>query len=332
MVKRKVKFEILFLVLLLIIISGCSKLGGQGSAKGSETGTDGIIINFLENNPQDSYLVSSEDDEPISVTLEVRNKGSYPRREEVNELSRGKIYISGFDRDIIRMDDNDLSQILRNDYLSGVSNINPEGGFDTAEFKGFISPDELVVDKYEPTILATLCYPYVTKASPTVCIDPSPFDDKQKKVCKIGSTQLSSQGAPITITRIDQEASSNKIQFKLNIKNDGNGDVIRVNDLKKCNPYGDTSSDSETLKRKDFDRVELIRATVGFSELECGPLDEGRFIRLFNGEGYVLCSLDRASFEEVKSAYTTPLNVELKYGYRSTISKPIKISKISSIS
>ncbi|MBN4049240.1 hypothetical protein JYT91_01340 [archaeon AH-315-M20] len=331
MIKRKIKFVILFLVLLLISISGCDRLGGQGSAKGSGTGTEGITINFLENSPQDSYLVSSEDEEPISVIVEVRNKGAYPQEEDENILSRGKIHISGFDRDIIRIEP--LSKSLRNDYLLGVSSINPEGGFDTAEFEGFISPDKLVVDKYEPTILATLCYPYKTKASPTVCIDPSPFDDKQKKVCRIGSTQLSSQGAPITITSIDQEASSNKIQFKLNIKNEGDGDIIRINALKKCDPYGDTSLDkSEILERKDFDRVELIRATVGFSELECGPLDEGRFIRLFNGEGFVLCSLDRASFEEVKTAYTTPLNIELKYGYRSTISKPIKISKISSVS
>lgn len=329
MPKRKVKFEVLFLVLLIIIISGCGMIGGKGSAKA--TGTEGITINFLENSPQDRYLISDDEEEPISIILEIRNKGPYPQDEDENILSRGKVYISGFDRDIIRIDD--LSKNLRRDYLFGLNSINPEGGFDTVEFKGFISPDEIVVDEYEPTVLATLCYPYVTKASPTVCIDPYPFDDKQKKVCRIGSTQLSSQGAPITITRIDEEASSNKIQFKINVKNDGNGDVIKINALGKCDPYGDTSSGKdEILERKDFDRVELIRATVGFSELECSPLDEGRFIRLFNGEGFVLCSLDRASFEEVKSAYTTPLNIELKYGYRSTISKPIKILKISSVS
>tara|TARA_Y100000310_G_scaffold343471_1_gene451245 strand:- start:2802 stop:3791 length:990 start_codon:yes stop_codon:yes gene_type:complete len=329
MYKRKVKFEILFLVLLVIVIAGCDKLGGKGSSKSS--GTEGITINFLENSPQDRYMVSNEDEEPISVILELRNKGPYPQDEDENILSRGKVYISGFDKEIIRIDE--PSANLRRDYLLGLNSFNPEGGFDTVEFEGVISSDKIIVDEYSPTILATLCYPYVTKASPTVCIDPFPFDDKQEKVCRIGSTQLSSQGAPITITRIDEEASSNKLQFKINVKNGGNGEVIKVNSLVKCDPYGDTSSGKEDiLERKDFDRVELVRATVGFSELECGPLDEGRFIRLFNGEGFVLCGLDRSSFEESKSAYTTPLNIELRYGYRSTISKPVRISKISSVS
>jgi len=221
----------------------------------------------------------------------------------------------------------DTSKRLNSGFLEGASNINPEGGFDTAEFEGSIRADNLVVDKYEPTILATLCYPYVTKASPSVCIDPFPFDDKQKKVCRIGSQTLSSQGAPVAITSIDQEASSSKIQFKISLKNDGGGDIIKLNALESCNP-----SEGDNLEREDFDRVELIRSTVGFAGLKCEPLDEGNQIRLFNGEGFIICTLDSSSYQDTKSAYTTLLNLEFRYGYRTTIQKPIKISKITSIS
>jgi len=324
MVKIKIKFEILFLVILLTIISGCGKLGGQGSSKSSGTGTDGITINFLENNPQDRFIVGDEE-EPISIILELRNKGSYPKDNDINELNRGQVYISGFDTDIISMET--ASKRLNRDFLPGISDINPEGSFDTAEFKGSIFADNIVVDKYEPTILATICYPYITKASPNVCIDPFPFDEKQKKVCNIGSQTLSSQGAPIAVTKIEQEASSNKIRFKISLKNVGGGDIIKINALEKCNP-----SQTERLERNDFDRVELRRATVGFTELRCAPFDEGNQIRFVNGEGSIICTIDSDSYDDVNSAYTTLLNMEIRYGYRTTISKSIKISKITSVS
>ena len=98
--------------------------------------------------------------------------------------------------------------------------------------------------------------------------------------------------------------------------------------MDKCNPF-----EGKGLERDDFDRIELRRATVSFTALKCGPFAEGNsIIRLHNGEGFIICSLDSASYDDVNSAFTTPLNLEFKYGYRTTISKPIRISKLTSIS
>jgi hypothetical protein len=318
--KNDVRFAILLLV--LIFTYGCGKSSGSATSGETIKGTDGIAINFLRGNPQDNYLISDED-EPFSVVVEMRNKGTFPHDDDVNTLSRGQVYISGFDKNIIDLDTNSIR--INREFLMGVSSFNPDGGFDTAEFKGDIYED-IITDKYEPTVLATLCYPYATKASPTVCIDPFPFDDKQKKVCKIGSRSLGSQGAPIAITSIDQEASSNRIQFKINLKNVGKGDVISIGKLDNCNP-----TSGEKLKREDFDKVELAKASVGFTSLRCGPFYERNQIRLFDGEGFIICSIDKFDFEDTNSAYTTPLNLEFRYGYRSTISKPIKITKITGV-
>lgn len=316
----KINYMPIFLIISIIIISGCiPKTGGKSSKAG-----DGISINFLPNSPQDKYIVSDQDEEPIMMIIELRNRGSYPQEDEFNELSRGNLYISGFDRTIISLDDN--SARLNAQALTGISPINPEGGFDTVEFKGSIFGQDITIDKYTPTLLATLCYPYTTKSSPTVCIDPFPFDDKQKKVCKIGSQSLQSQRAPVTITKIDQEASTSKIQFKITLKNTGKGDVIDFNALDRCNP-----TEGQALERKDFDQIQLVRATAGFSELTCGPFAEGDgIIRMHNGEGFVICSIDKESYENAKTAYTTPLNLEFRYGYRITALKPIAISKITS--
>jgi hypothetical protein len=321
---RITKFGILLVFLVLIIGTSCTQRGNRG-ANELVKGTNGLTINFLDYNPQENYLIS-EEGEPISIIVDVRNQGTYPQDDELNILSRGQVYISGFDDTILIMEEK--SKRLNRDFLPGVSSINPEGSFDTLEFKGDIYSDNIIVDKYEPNILATICYPYITRASPSACIDPFPFDEKQRKVCNIGPQTLSSQGAPIAITRIDQEASTSKMQFKISIKNVGGGDVVKISSLEKCNPY-----ESNGLEREDFDRVELLRATAGQIELSCGPFDKGgnRIIRLFNGEGFVICSMLKSEYTDARSAYTTPLNIELRYGYRSTISKKIKISKVTTI-
>ena len=318
-----IRLEIFFFLVLLILVSGCQAKPGSQSSKDTSKGTEGIAINFLANNPQDKYIISDEQEEPISIIMELRNKGSYPRDNDVNELSRGQVYISGFDDNIIHMEE--AGKRLDRQFLEGRSSINPEGGFDTMEFKGTIYTSGIVIEKYEPTILATLCYPYVTKASPAACIDPFPFDQKQKKVCKIGSQTLSSQGAPIAITSIDQEASSTKIQFKINLKNEGKGDIRKLDSLDRCNPTG-----GQPLEREDFDRIELVKADAGLTGLRCGPFTEGSgIIRMNNGQGFIICTLDKESYQDTKSAYTTPLNLEFRYGYRMTASKPITISKIT---
>jgi hypothetical protein len=320
MVKRKIIFGIAFVLFALALNACVRPSGSTGFNRDTITGTEGLIINFLPGNPQESYLVYG--DEPISVILEVKNKGAYPSEDEENLLSRGQAYLSGFDETIIIMEEN--SKRLNREFLTGVSYINPEGSVDVIEFKGDIIAQGVIVDKYTPTILATVCYPYITKASPSVCIDPFPYDEKQKKVCKIGSQTLPTQGAPIAITRIDQEASSSKMQFKISIKNVGGGDALSLDSLENCNPFS-----GPKLNRKDFDKVEMLAATAGPFELDCGPFVDGRNIRLSNGEGFVICSLKSDSFIDAGSAYTTPLNLRFRYGYRSTITKPITISRIA---
>jgi len=322
--KFKIRLEFLFLILFIILVSGCLPNRNSGSSKDFAKGSDGLSINFLENNPLDSYLVD-EEEEPITLILEIKNQGAFPDENDLNILDTGQVYISGYDEEIINFDDK--SKNLDPEFLLGKSSSNPEGGYDTINFDGSIIADNMIVSRYEPTLLATICYPYVTRVSTSVCVDPFPTEDRGKKVCNLGSQRLTSQGAPIAITRIDQEASSNKIQFKISLKNIGDGEIIKFNELDKCDPHG-----GERLEADEFDRVQLVRATVSPTELRCGPFVEGSNIRLVDGEGFVICSLDINDLENIDSAYVTPLNLEFRYGYRTTTSKSIIISKINSIS
>jgi hypothetical protein len=337
-----------FSVIFLILITGCGKNESQ-DLEGPITGEEGLDIRFLENFPQSKFVLSSDTNEPISIILDVRNKGALDLGMDDNLatndfLNKGKIFIGGFDDGIVNMDradDTDDDVTIEDKavdistlILPARSSINPQGSLTSVQFDGNIIAANLQVEQYDPTILATICYPYKTVAGPNVCVDPDPFDDKQEKVCRLGSHSLSSQGAPIAVKTIDQEASSNKLRFKIVIENVGNGDVIKPDSMDKCGGTGDNR-----LKRDDFDLVELTQAKVGTIDLlsesgnsKCGPFatQNTKLIRLFDGEGFVICSVDKAEIP-VSTAYTTPLNIELSYGYRSTASKSISIKKLKEI-
>ncbi len=331
--KQKTLFIFFILLIIGLLASGCG-IGKNGTnVKTKSTGTDGIVINYMQQNPQDKYLIGTTS-EPISVIVEVRNRGTWPQRDTpdslydsvLNDLDKGKVYLSGFDSRIIQFEPYYLD--LNKEFLPGLGLVNPDGGFWTAEFKGLIVATDLIVDSYDPTILATACFPYITRASPSVCVDPAPFDINRKKVCKIGTTTLTSQGAPIAVTKIEQQASQTKTQFKITIKNVGKGEVLLPEKLEACDPRTSTSS---RLERRDFDKVEVYRVSLGTTELLCGPYMDGRFIQIYNGEGFVICSMDSREYDMTQDAYMTPLNIELRYAYRTTITKQIKIQKLSGI-
>ena len=352
MAKRGKALGVLLVLLLAASISGCDKIGKkEKDASEFVRGPDGLVMSFVPNYPQDKYIVSNPkkagEGEPISILVEVRNKGAYPPQGNVAEhiyFGTGKIHLSGFDPSIIQMKDDSgnekLSQKIGDGtgkfvlYLPAASSVNPLGGVDTAEFDGKIIADKILIDSYNPTILVTACYPYFTKSTPTVCIDPEPFDSRQEKVCTTGSQTIPNQGAPVAVTKIEQEAATGKIQFKISIKNVGKGDVIWNKDitvvdlLDRCDP-----NKGGKLDRKDFDRVQLEKVKIGsddlFAQGRCTPFADGtnNIVRMFDNEGFVICTYDVP--DTIQSAYTTPIDIELRYAYRSTILKPIQIKKIA---
>lgn len=333
MINLEKRFIVALLLILLIFIAGCK--GGKSVEKALEeirSGTEGIVVSFLPNAPPEKIFVADKDEE-FEIILELRNRGAYPQPGEGSNgqaPSIGKVYLSGFDKNIITVKPkedgiNDLSTRA----LEGKSSINPNGGQDIIGFVATVITDNLNVEKYDPTLLATACYNYQTVAGPSVCIDPLPYSTNDKKVCQVQDTTLTSQGAPIAVTRIDEEAFASKIQFKITIKNVGKGDVLKEGALDKCDPFGE-----QKISRDDIDKIFLKYVKISNTPLLCGPFaaglvksDEGGLIRLINNEGFIICELSAEAYSNTLSAYTTPLVIQLNYGYRNTAEKKLQINK-----
>lgn len=323
---------IVLAVFLVLAVSSCSRNQEvQRSLEEIRTGTDGILISFLPNIPPGAIHAESNNLN-FDVVVEVKNKGAYPEINSPNLKVDGKLYLSGHDKKIITfspenkdLKDNDLS-------LEGKSPVNVNGGSGLVTFKGTVNIANLNVDKYEPTLLATACYKYFTTAGPAVCIDPDPYSTTSlKKVCEVQDISLSSQGAPVAITRIDEEAFGEKTQFKITIKNVGKGEIIKSDSIEKCNPFGATK-----ITREDLDKVKLDEVKIGDNLLNCWPFVDGDsikaaagIVRLVNGEGSVICELGNTQYSggQSGSAYNTPIKVSLSYAYRTTAEKKLQIKK-----
>ena len=347
MINLKKRLIFVFFIVLLIAVSGCisGKKDVTKSLEQIRTGTEGIVVNFVPNNPPDKVYVEGNTDENLNkfdVVLELRNKGAFPQPEDTYKAPKGLLFLSGYDPNIIDFTVKepkseakvvDLGRVA----LEGKSTINPNGGQDIVSFEGKIISNNLNVQKYEPVLLATVCYNYETVAGPVVCIDPDPYSTlKEKKVCQVQDTVLSNQGAPIAITRIDEEAFAAKTQFKITIKNVGNGDAMKPDSETKCNPI-----EGPKLEREDIDKVQLQGVIIRDKPLECGPFadsttqtatTEKGIIRLINGEGFVVCKLNKEDYGKSNTAFTTPLTIRLGYAYRTTAQRSVQINKESGAS
>ena len=317
-------------LLVILILGGC-RSGGTRTATGFNenyrTGTDGVKIEFRKAPTkfyaQDNNALQDE----LRFDIEVFNEGAFPEP-DTEENIRGYVYLSGFDPSIIDFQDTyyDINRDIN--LLEGRSIHNPNGGYNVLTFKGDVKMDQNRIDKYDATLLATACYEYETHASIPVCIDPDPYATTEKdKVCTVQGSYGggSGQGGPIVVSRIEEEVMSSKIQFRIYIENRGSGYPLPYDNLDQCNPYESSYTESTYNNRVTFDSVSVSGLNLGSGE--CKPLEQGRNIRLVNGQGFLYCDMDISSMKN-RPAYKTPVLVKLKYVYSDTISHPISFIRV----
>lgn len=300
---------IVLMISVLLFSMGCSggKIGTKNVEEDYHTGTRGMEMYFVKNAPP--YKIYDRDN--LEVTVELKNLGAYPNTDSFV----GKLEISGFDKAAISGSWDGGNTIPPT--LQGKTQYNPEGGYTTMTYRDSDGVDvPFDYDSYKTDIIVTSCYKYTTVASPTVCIDPEPYKlVQEKKVCQISDQGLGSQGAPVAVDRIEQEVSSDKIYFRIFIRNSGKGTVILPDKYNEC-PF--------ELDHQDIDMV-IVSAKISHdSSPVCNP--QGTVsdpVRLVNGRGVIFCSFNKPV--AVQSAYLAPLQIETSYVYSESISQRIEI-------
>jgi hypothetical protein len=296
---------VLLTLLLALLLAGCSGL--RGGAKTTPTtfhiGTQGMVLEFLPGSPPARLY----EGDPLSIVVKYANKGAYT-------VEGGMLYVSGYDRAYVPLipDQQPFN-------AEGKSVYNPEGLISyTAEFNAGAVAAPPYVDTFPQTFKVTACYKYRTEASAEVCIDPDPLRIRpEDKVCVVHDVSLGSQGAPVAVTRVEQDSARGRAQFKIGISNVGGGTVIASSGgsvpLDRCHA---------DLRQDEVDKVE-IAAELSGRFLDCSP----KQVRLINGQGVAFCSLF-LSDSQSQEAYQTVLNIYLDYGYRNSIAKRVDVLKL----
>ena len=305
----KKSVAILILVGILIISSGCTRREGEPVEVNYRTGTQGLVLDFPTDTPNELF----ENDPNVKMIIQLRNQGAFPQHDSGEHLD-GWIWVGGFDKNILdlRFEENRL----RDDELEGKSPYNPRGGYSAVVLRGplFNLPEGM--ELYEPRLLVIATYYYETIANPIICIDPEPGATfVREKVCNVKDPiSVSSQGAPIAVTRVEQHATHDNALFRIYIRNADKGLVIDEYDIDQNPNYG-----------YDLDRMNYVTikdVNVGNERMtECRP-GIGDRIKLIENEGFMFCRFSTAGKIE---AYTTSLNIRLSYGYTSSIERPMKI-------
>ncbi|MBD3310028.1 hypothetical protein GF351_02305 [Candidatus Woesearchaeota archaeon] len=313
--KKRAWLVSITIFLVFVLISGCTTDGGADSdyvGREYHRGTQGIETDFVRNAPPSTVY----EGDSLEVIVELRNRGAWP----TSDILEGKLEVSGFDLNAIRGTWQGGNQ-MPND-LQGRSMYNPEGGYDTMTYRdsdGVRVPFE--ADKYEANILVHSCYRYKTMASPIVCIDPDPYRVVQEeKVCDIEDSISvgSGQGGPVGISSIREKVGSENIYFEIYIRNFDNGRVAHWNAYNRC-PFD-----------LEYDEINKVIVDVKLpydSNPDCSPAGTASDpVRLVNGQGWMHCSFNKPMSG---SAFTTPLQIELRYIYSDTIEKEVEIIRIT---
>ena len=304
------KPHILLTISILILIAACTTTQRPQNAVNYRTGAQGLTLLFTPNLPPAQLY----DDQELNAVIEVENKGA----SDIGAPG-DRIYLTGFDPNIIT---NIPTQGIQLTTLEGKGPYRAIGDKDFISFKGILRKLALRnVDKYTPRLQATACYSYTTLAQGNICIDPDPFAPAAKqKVCTPADVSLGTQGAPVAVSTIRLEPAPGTTRFQIDVSNVGGGDVFRhgATYLSRCAP-----TNPGGLAFTDVDRVLVQDIRVGDISIlpSCKPIDQGH-IYLQNGRGTLYCQLSNV---RGTSAYVTPVTVELRYGYRTTLTKDITI-------
>lgn len=296
------------LVILLILIYGCDQQNPTSSTENFRTGTAGLTISFISNNPPAKVYIRSSEINTVKVGLDLRNQGAA-------DIKSGNLILSGYDPTIISWPS---SQGLP--ALEGRNAFNPVGGFASTEFSGVVNTAALG-EAYSPTIMATACYDYSTIAEMSVCIDPDPFVTKPRACNPSNTISGSGQGGPVGISKVDVQPTQGRSIFQVFFKNFGKGDVfVSKQGTTKCLPKGGGIDE-----RAELNLVYVRKVKVGNKDItgSCRGTQAG-IVRLSDGVGFIYCTYDAAGSD----AFQTVLSIEIGYSYRITATRSIQFVKL----
>ncbi len=301
------KFSKNYLFVLLVILSffltSCSSSQGGVIRTDIHQGTEGLNLAFVKTMPPTDIT----DGTTFQIGIELRNKGT-------EKIEEGYLTLINYYPEEMFLKDESKT---KNFDLEGKSIYNIDGGFDlvtyTIENKG-IPVKQKLDSNFLFKVLA--CYKYKTLASVNVCIKPKASGFlPAKDICNVEDVSISNgQGGPLAVTKVEQsilpktDDQTGKIiysaVYKILLENKGKGMLIDPNYYKKECMQESYRKEGAINTLQDSN----MQVTLSNTPLVCSPVSQ-----MPNSEAfYLVCN---AQLGELKEGYSTPLIINVEYGY-----------------
>lgn len=292
------RFITLGLCLLLIACTGGTSTIQDPNLR---SGTRGVTAKFLDSPQQILYANS-----PAGITYEIANEGA-----------------ALVDEGIISIGVEDALVELQGDRVRTFALQGKSTGYPTGD--KLLQSAQLHVKQLSPqttaattTIALNVCYPYQTIADTSICLDTDTVGLTAKKPCTSKAISLSSQGAPIAVTKIEpilvpHEKANLDASFIITLQNSGNGQTYAADKSAEACAAVSTGAQWNTA---------TLQASIGDSQLTCDPL------KFENRQATVRCVLP-GGLAKSAGTYTTTMTVQVNYGYTFTVSKQLQIKRLS---
>ena len=309
--------SIIFILVVSFLLVGCDldspddeQMGFGSSYIG---GSDGLSIEFMENQPPSTILDNSQSS--FSISLQVKNEGEY-------DIPAGGVRtkIEGIDPQALGLSElkASLDSSLRGKRLVSDGQENP-GDI------GYITIDNLYYEDSVSTniplnLRARVCYDYQTNAIINrFCIKENPLSISDASCEVSGSKSVDSSAAPVSVRNFNQRPISNdEIRLSFDVVHQNNGEIISPN-----------TQDCFDTERSDGNRVN-VRIVGADSNLECSDFtrEGGDLIRedvnLYGGDRYsVRCTYNTEDSSERGTEDT--IQIVLEYQYRTSSQKTIML-------
>ena len=339
--------NIIAILMISLLIYGCEG-GFLGKKEGYEPtitseeiykGKEGLDMEFFEDAPPKEILEESS----LPIGIRLYNKGAYNIENGYLSIGLEKDYM-GIDKqqeaswksltEDVKFFEKDDEHITFD--LKGKSIAYPLGDQEFIRFAAKtkeIGKTDPQSEYHDSLISITSCYKYQTIAAETVCIDTDIYNFKQrKKTCDAKKAiTLSSQGAPVAVTKIESEMILDegkiKPRFIITVKNLGNGEVIKHDKV-------EDACYSKPINYAEWNNIRIkahLSKVEDEDKLDCDLIKEGKTddgtLNLRKKEDTIRCSYEKG-FDEIRGTFSTPIYIVLDYGYTNTISKNVKIKKI----
>jgi hypothetical protein len=325
---KRLTITLLILSCLLAACTGSPFTTQRNVVQDYNTGTDGLILDFVEQAPPVTISEGGEFD----VQVEVTNAGSFDLTDEYAAQVRLR------DPDSAKLESKTQSASLPGSYvgnsaiqLEGKNIAYPNGEsriFALERFSAKGITGNFQTNKVNLNV--ELCYPYQTSFSDNVCVDTNADgNDLRRQSCQAqDQTYSGGQGAPLAVTAIESIMAPSgayiEPQFVIHVAHEGEGRIefFQEEQASFLGVFqGSSAATACGAPQPDAINKFYLEARLGGQELECSISedDEGIYF-LRDGKARVTCRYADSEILASTASYSSILEVDLFYQYREDFS------------